>query len=362
MEAREDVSDSTLPDGAGHDVMAVPSFEIPMSRYLSEEGRALTLAMRHSISRPAPVSASVAESRVMQDAAMASTLATMRKRYEVDIVEGRIAGVPVRTITPARGVASGNRERVLINLHGGAFFRGANTEALLESIPVAAVADMKVISVDYRQGPEHRHPAGVVDAVAVYRDVLKTTKAEDVGIYGCSAGGALTAMVVAALIDASIPLPGAVGIFSAGAYGDFNGDPMTKGTWGGDSRYVGAVLSSGSPLPVDGPPAGTIPPFVRAYLSEVDVGAPTVSPAESPELLAMFPPTLVLTGTRAYDMSAAVETHRQLVRNGVDAALHVWDGLGHCFMFVPTLPESQEAYDVIARFFDSRLSRRGRDV
>ena len=66
---------------------------------------------------------------------------------------------------------------------------------------------------------------------------------------------------------------------------------------------------------------------------------------------------MILTATRAYDMSAAVETHRQLVKNGVDADLHVWDGLGHCFIFTANLPEAREAYDVVGKFFNSRLGR-----
>jgi monoterpene epsilon-lactone hydrolase len=352
---REGAQGAKSSDRAKYDVMQVPSFEIPLSRYLSEEGKSLTTLMGHALAKPAPVSESVTESRAMQDAAMTPILNTMREIYDVDITDDQIAGVAVRIITPAQGIKPENKDRVLINLHGGAFFRGANVEALIESIPVAAVAGIKVITVDYRMGPEHKYPAGTVDAVSVYREILKNTESKNVGIYGCSAGGSLTAMVVAALLKDGVSLPGAIGLFSSGAYGDFIGNPLERGTWGGDSRYFGAVLSSGSTLPIGKWEEGAVSSFVKAYLSDTDVSDPQVSPAESPELLEKFPPTLILTGTRAYDMSAAVETHRRLVKNGVDAALHVWDGVGHCFMFIPTLPESKEAYDVIGKFFNSRL-------
>jgi acetyl esterase/lipase len=74
-------------------------------------------------------------------------------------------------------------------------------------------------------------------------------------------------------------------------------------------------------------------------------------------MLARFPPTLLITGTRAYDLSAVVETHRQLVKNGAEAELHLWDGMNHCFFFDVDLPESKEAYAVIARFFGKHLGK-----
>jgi acetyl esterase/lipase len=43
------------------------------------------------------------------------------------------------------------------------------------------------------------------------------------------------------------------------------------------------------------------------------------------------------------------------VRAGVDAELHVWDGFGHAFFYNVDLPESREAYQVMANFFISRM-------
>ncbi len=56
-------------------------------------------------------------------------------------------------------------------------------------------------------------------------------------------------------------------------------------------------------------------------------------------------------------MSAVIQTHRELVLAGVDARLHLWDGLGHCFITDPELPESREAYGIVADFFDTRLGK-----
>src|SRR5690349_780082 len=73
-------------------------------------------------------------------------------------------------------------------------------------------------------------------------------------------------------------------------------------------------------------------------------------------VLARFPPTLIITSTRDIALSPAVYTHTQLVKLGVDAQLHVWEAMVHGFFGIhPELPESREAWDVIVKFFDSRL-------
>jgi len=53
--------------------------------------------------------------------------------------------------------------------------------------------------------------------------------------------------------------------------------------------------------------------------------------------------------------AVAVSTHAQLVKLGVSADLHVWEGLEHGFINDPELPEAREAYDVITRFFARHL-------
>ena len=259
-------------------------------------------------------------------------------RYDVVMTPKTIDGVYTEIFVPKEGVARKNKNRVLINLHGGGYSEGSRRNSHVESIPIAAVGKIKVISVDYRLGPEHKHPAGIEDVIAVYKSLLSAYQPEDIGIYGCSAGGGLTAQSVAWLLDKKLPLPGAVGIFCAGASTDLDGTKTR--IFGSDSLRLWSEF-------------GDTPKM--SYFSDVDFSSPLVSPGGYDEIMKQFPPSLLISSTRDYMLSGVVFTHSQLTRLGVEADLHVWEGLSHGFFYVPGLQESREVYDVIVNFFDKHL-------
>jgi acetyl esterase/lipase len=58
-------------------------------------------------------------------------------------------------------------------------------------------------------------------------------------------------------------------------------------------------------------------------------------------------------------VESAVHTHAQLVKHGVEADLHVWEGMFHGFFYNADVPESRDCYDVIVKFFDRHLGKRG---
>ena len=99
--------------------------------------------------------------------------AEARRLYPVNVEETNIAGVRTDVITPL-AMPEANRGRVLINLHGGGFV--SDSGSLIEGIPIANLAKIKVVSVYYRLAPENPFPAAVDDVVAVYKELLKTYK------------------------------------------------------------------------------------------------------------------------------------------------------------------------------------------
>jgi epsilon-lactone hydrolase len=336
----------------------VPAMEVPLSSYMSEQAKqAFIEAAGEASAKPDWRSLSIAELRARGEAHIQKFVDRAREVYPVTIEARTFGDVPAQVILPKEGVSAANKDRVLINVHGGGFYMGAGPEALIQSIPVAALGKVKVVTVDYRQGPEYKFPAASEDTATVYKALLKSYKPHDIGIYGCSAGGILSAMTIAWLEKKNLPLPGAIGIFGAGAFGGWYSDPASPGSWGGDSHFTAPPLVGENPLPIDASRAPPLPQYVSAYLGNVDVKDPLVSPALSPTVMSRFPPTLLITGTRAFDLSVAVQTQRALTKAGVEADLHVWDGMGHCFFYDVDLPESQEAFSVMTKFFNTRLGR-----
>jgi acetyl esterase/lipase len=89
-------------------------------------------------------------------------------------------------------------------------------------------------------------------------------------------------------------------------------------------------------------------------------------PLEATEIQRQFPPSLLISGTRDLSLSRTVFAHSVLVDLGVDAELHVWEGVQHCSFaqpFVdPDVPETQQAWKTIIQFFDIHLGRSARQA
>lgn len=176
----------------------VPAMEVPLSSYMSEQAkRAFIEAANEASAKPDWRSLSIAELRALGESHIQKFVDRAREVYPVTVEARRFGDVPAQVILPKEGVSAANNDRVLINVHGGGFYMGAGPEALIQSIPVAALGKVKVVTVNYRQGPEYKFPAASEDTAAVYRALLKSYKPHNIGIYGCSAGGILSAMTVA---------------------------------------------------------------------------------------------------------------------------------------------------------------------
>lgn len=260
----------------------------------------------------------------------------MKQVYPVKIRRDTIGGIPVEIVTPAGGVKPQHRGRVLVNLHGGGFMWGAGAGGEVEAIPIAAVGGFEVVTVDYRMAPEAHFPAASEDVAAVYRALLKRYQAKSIGIYGCSAGGILTAQSVAYIIQKQLPVPGAIGTF-CGSAAEIGGDTVKLApTTTGESFAEDFEMN----LP---------------YFKDARRDDPTLFAVKSPELLKRFPPTLLIAGSRDFTLSSLFQTQRELTRVGVVAELHAWDGLAHAFFMDPDLPESKETYKVVSDFFTRYL-------
>ncbi len=323
------------PDGTVH----VPMATMPLSNYLGDTARE-ELAQRMSAPGLGSGEIGIAQiARYVEDAAR-RYLDGWLKIYPCTIEDTTLDGVHVLIVTPKSGIDPRNRHRVLIAAHQGGFVVGGAVSAEAEAVPLAGRGRIQVIAVDYRKAPEFGFPAATDDMEAVYRHELKSLNASTIGMYGCSAGGALVAESIVRFAQKDLPRPGAIGIMCAGA--------MTNFWYGGDASAESLFLTGHAPPKADPGP----------YFKGVEMNDPAVTPGLYPQVLKTFPPTLLVTGTRDIAMSNALMTHAALLEAGVDARLFVQEGFGHgqFFMF-PGTTESATAYDVIWKFFDSELRR-----
>ena len=314
-------------DGTAHITRVVP-----MPPTVSPEAQTWLASLPSSTSGPE----SLSERRVHTDAWRAKDSAEARKLYPVNIEETTTAGVRADIITPLSMPAE-NRNRVLINLHGGGF--NSDSGSLIEGVPISNLTKIKVVSVYYRLAPENPFPAAVDDVVAVYKNLLKTYKPKSIGIFGTSAGAILTCEVTAKLKQLGLPLPGALGIFSSLADFSRPGDSWQLFTLNG---FPGALEPTDPKSPHD-----------SEYLAKTGPKDPVLSPLFSD--LHGWPPSLSVTSTRDILLSGTTIFHRALLNAGDDAQLVVFEALPHAFWYHFQLPETKEALELMAKFFEEKV-------
>ena len=269
-----------------------------------------------------------------------AALPKLREALGVTVEPSTMAGVKTFTVAP-RSMPPENRDRVLLHLHGGVRVLNPGEAGTREAILMAGLARFRVISVDYRMPPDFPFPAALDDAVAVYREMLKTLPAGRVGIFGCSAGGSLTlTTLLRAKVD-GLPMPGAIA----------PGTPTVDLSKTGDTLFTNALVDN---------VLGTQDGFIRAtallYAEGRDLKDPLLSPIYGD--VRGFPPTILTSGTRDLYLSNTVRMHRKLRAAGVEAVLQVWEGQSHAqYLADMTAPETLEYHAEVARFFDFHLMR-----
>jgi monoterpene epsilon-lactone hydrolase len=316
-------------DGTAHITRVVP-----MPATVSPEAQKWLKEIEHESPQPT----TLVDRRARTERWQQSQSAEAKRLFPVNVQPQTIAGVRTDIITPLITPAQ-NLKRVLINLHGGGF--NSDSGSLIEGIPISYLTKIKVVSVYYRLAPENPFPAAVDDGVAVYKELLKTYQSSSIGIFGTSAGGILTAEVTVKLKQLGLPLPGALGLFTM--LSDFSHTS--------DSQQLFALNGfSGGLAPQD--PNGL---HDEQYVGKTDPRDPVLSPLFAD--LHGFPSSLLVTGTRDFLLSSTSIFHRALLHAGVDAQLLVFEAMPHAFWYHFEFPETREALDLMAKFFDEKWGK-----
>jgi epsilon-lactone hydrolase len=238
----------------------------------------------------------------------------------VQIEAGQVGGVPGEWVQ----LDGRPPEVTLLYLHGGGYIAcSAQTHRLVTA--AYARLGFRVFAPNYRLAPEHRFPAAVEDALAVYRALLARAAANAIVVSGESAGGGLALAMMLALRDRSQPLPAAAALFSP--WTDLAGTSESLRT---NSRSC-AMFNGSSGKRV-----------AAAYLGDADPRNPLASPLYAD--LANLPPLLVHVGA---DETMLDDSRRLVARAreaGVKCALRIWPVVPHAWQVLgPWIPEARES-------------------
>jgi acetyl esterase/lipase len=281
---------------------------------------------------PPPADAAAWKAQIAAvDAARDPLIDEMLRTADATVERREMGGVSVAVGAPG---TMRHPQRAHLKIHGGGWTQSGGRFVDADAKRSADDGGCMAYSVDYRMLPDHPFPAGLDDCVAVYRELLKTFRPDQIAVAGVSAGGNLAAALVHKLRDLELPLPGAVGMFT----------PVTDLTGQGDSwetnfgfDYVLGVHRLRS---------------FQLYVGANDPKHPYLSPLFGD--LKGFPPTFLQSGTRDRLLSDTVRMHRALLAAGVEAELHVWEAMPHG-AFGGNTPEDAEMRRQFQTFVDRVL-------
>jgi acetyl esterase/lipase len=264
----------------------------------------------------------------------------VREKLGVTMEASQIGGVKVFILTP-KEIPPANRNRLLVNVHGGGYVYNPGEAGTGEAALLAAHGGFKVIAIDYRMPPDFPYPAAMDDAMAVWKEVVKTNDPRNMAIFGTSTGGGMTLAMILRAKQEGLPLPAAIA----------PGTPWSDLTETGDTyktnEWIDNVLVSYH---------GYLKRAALLYANGHDLRDPQLSPIYGD--FSGFAPAILTSGTRDLFLSLTVMTHRKLRRAGVEAELQVFEGMSHAqYNFDPSMPESKETFVEIARFFDKHLGK-----
>jgi acetyl esterase/lipase len=317
----------------------IPARTIPVPDTVSPQMRHLiapAAGPRNGPNSPDEWKAIVAEASQIE----VRRIAELRRHFDVDVREEKIGGVRCYLITP-KTIPTRNRNRLLVNVHGGGYVFGPGEAGTLEAITMAGFSQMKVVSIDYRMPPDFPYPAAMDDAMAVWKAVVKREKPSRIGLFGTSTGGGMTLAMVQRAKKEGLPLPAAIA----------PGTPWSDLSKTGDTYFTNESIDNA---------LGGYEPLLSAaaklYANGIDLKDPRLSPVYGD--FSGFPPTILTTGTRDLFLSNTVRVHRKLRAAGVEAQLEVYEGQSHAqYIPDPSAPETKEAFRELTTFFDVHLAQ-----
>lgn len=267
------------------------------------------------------------------NAMLSAAMAANAERFPAEIITHQVGATVVYEIVP-QGVGPDTADRAIFYVHGGAYVQGSGLAAAHMALPLAAMAQVRTFSIDYRMPPDHPFPTGLDDTVEAYRWLLERFDAKNVVVVGASAGGGLAASFLLKARDVGLPLAGACVLATPEADLTESGDTFET------NDTIDVVLKH------------RLTETIALYANGHDLRDPYLS-AVFGDFSKGFPPTMLVSGTRDLFLSNTVILHRALLRSGCKAELHIWEAMPHGGFF--GAPEDGEVLLAEADFIRRNL-------
>lgn len=235
-------------------------------------------------------------------------------------------GVACLKLTPTKTAAQPS-DRLLLFIHGGGYSLGSPQTHRPLAARLARTLGSVALLPDYRRAPEHPCPAGIDDALAVWRSLPESVRARAI-LAGDSAGGGLALALAMTLRDADEPLPAALVLLS----------PWTDLTNSGetiDTLAEHELMLSRAGLE-------SMAAHYAGSLERVDF---RVSPLFGE--LRGLPPMLIQVGAHEVLLDDARRLAARAEQAGVAVTLQVWDRQCHVFQATPLLEAAASAISEI---------------
>jgi epsilon-lactone hydrolase len=224
--------------------------------------------------------------------------------------------------------------RVILYLHGGAFFMGSPASYRNRAMRLSYRCGAEVFVPDYRLAPEHPYPAALDDALAAWKLVKALRKDSRIYIAGDSAGGGLGLSLMVKVRDLGLAMPD--GAFLLSPWTDLTtSGASVDANRGRDLWFTRRHLET----------------WAKYYVGAADAGSPYISPVFAD--LKGLPPLLLLAGENELLLDDALRIRDNAASAGVGARVLIGEGMQHDWpLTLPWLDESRLAWNEMRRFVE----------
>ena len=258
-----------------------------------------------------------------------------RKFPKVVFGDHTVGHVPIETVCAVDSPA-----RIILYLHGGAFFMGSPASYRNRAMRLSYRCNAEVFVPGYRLAPEHPYPAAFEDALAAWTFVKGCRPNTPILIAGDSAGGGLSLSLLVKLRDVGMAMPNGAFLLSpwtdltvSGASVDEN---RNKDLW-----FTRRHLET----------------WARYYAGAAERRSPYVSPVFAE--LSGLPPLLLLVGEDELLLDDALRVRDAAKAAGTDIYVHVGRGMQHGWpLTLPWLDESRLAWSAMRNFVEEHAAAR----